>query len=70
MALLANSWSAAAQTRGATYASLQGMNDETLFRTVTRELSDDSFGGRKRLTRKTLCFDVKLYFCIKKDDER
>ena len=32
------------------FASLQGMNDETLFRTITRELSDDSFGGREPLT--------------------
>ena len=29
---------------------LKGMNDETLFRTVTRELSDDYFGGRKPMT--------------------
>ena len=50
LTLLAISWSASAQTRGATYTSLQGMNDETLFRTVTRELSGDNFGGRKPLT--------------------
>jgi len=31
-------------------APLQGMNDETLFRTITKELSDDVFGGRKPLT--------------------
>jgi len=35
---------------GIDYASLQGVNDETLFRTITRELSDDAFGGRKPLT--------------------
>jgi len=29
---------------------LQGMNDEMLFRTVTRELADDNLGGRKPLT--------------------
>ena len=46
---LAISLPTAAQT-GATYASLRGMNDEALFRTVTRELSDDSFGGRQPLT--------------------
>ncbi|MCL1974124.1 MAG: M20/M25/M40 family metallo-hydrolase [Bacteroidetes bacterium] len=33
-----------------TPASLKGMNDEALLRTITRELSDDSFGGRKPLT--------------------
>jgi Zn-dependent M28 family amino/carboxypeptidase len=38
---------AAAQT---TRVPLQGLNDETLYRTITRELSDDSFGGRKPLT--------------------
>ena len=32
------------------YLPLRGMNDETLFRTVTRELSDDQFGGRKPMT--------------------
>ncbi|MCL2727452.1 MAG: hypothetical protein FWD56_03625 [Bacteroidales bacterium] len=48
---LAFSLSAMAQTSsGNPYASLEGMNDETLFRTVTRELSGDSFGGRKPLT--------------------
>jgi Zn-dependent M28 family amino/carboxypeptidase len=36
-----------AQTRN---TPLQGMNDETLFRTVTNELSGDRFGGRKPLT--------------------
>ena len=46
---LALSLPAAAQSK-ASYASLKGMNDETLFRTITRELSDDSFGGRKPLT--------------------
>ena len=30
--------------------SIQKMDDETLFRKVTRELSDDRFGGRKPLT--------------------
>ena len=38
-----------AQTN-ANLTPLEGMNDETLFRTITRELSDDSFGGRKPLT--------------------
>ncbi|MDR2585696.1 MAG: M20/M25/M40 family metallo-hydrolase [Prevotellaceae bacterium] len=33
-----------------TFVSLKGMDDETLFRTVTRELSDDFFGGRKPIT--------------------
>ena len=46
-ALLAMSTSSFAQPA---YSSLQGMNDETLFRTITRELSDDSFGGRKPMT--------------------
>ncbi|MCL2502821.1 MAG: M28 family peptidase [Bacteroidales bacterium] len=46
MALLAVGLPVVAQT----YAPLKGMNDETLFRTITRELSDDSFGGRKPLT--------------------
>ncbi|MDR0796256.1 MAG: M28 family peptidase [Tannerella sp.] len=32
------------------HTPLLGMNDETLFRTITRELSDDGFGGRKPLT--------------------
>jgi len=53
-ALLAIALSATAQTNtaqaGTTYAPLQGMTDETLFRTIIRELSDDSFGGRKPLT--------------------
>ena len=31
-------------------APLMGLDDETLFRTVTRELSHDRFGGRKPLT--------------------
>ena len=31
--------------------SIQEMNDETLFRSVTRELSEDCFGGRKPLTK-------------------
>ena len=35
---------------GINYVSLQDINDETLFRTITRELSDDAFGGRKPLT--------------------
>jgi Zn-dependent M28 family amino/carboxypeptidase len=52
--LLAISLSATAQvlpaSTGINYASLKGMNDETLFRTITRELSDDAFGGRKPLT--------------------
>ena len=39
--------SAAAQTTG---TPLQGMNDETLFRTIVSELSGDAFGGRKPLT--------------------
>ena len=50
LALLTILGSASAQSSSASYASLQGMNDETLFRTITRELSDDSFGGRKPLT--------------------
>ena len=54
--LLAISLSACRQTvpvpvlSEASYASLTGMDDETLFRTITRELSDDSFGGRKPMT--------------------
>jgi len=47
--LLALSLPALAQT-GAQYLPLQGMNDETLYRTVTRDLSGDAFGGRKPLT--------------------
>ncbi|MCL2097524.1 MAG: M28 family peptidase [Bacteroidales bacterium] len=35
---------------GIDYASLQELNDEALFRVITRELSDDAFGGRKPLT--------------------
>jgi len=53
VALLAISLSAIAQgvaSSRTAYAPLKGMNDETLFRTITRELSDDSFGGRKPLT--------------------
>jgi len=48
--LPAVSWLAVAQSNSAAYASLAGMNDETLFRTITRELSGDNFGGRKPLT--------------------
>ena len=39
-----------AQIASAPNTPLRAMNDETLFRTVTRELSDDKFGGRKPLT--------------------
>jgi len=46
-ALLAALYSLTAQTAG---ASTQGVSDETLFRNVIRELSDDKFGGRKPLT--------------------
>jgi len=46
-ALLFISLSIKAQTN---FADLSGMNDEMLFRTITRELSDDAFGGRKPLT--------------------
>ena len=46
-ALLTVSLTVAAQT---SFVPLQGLNDETLFRTITRELSDDSFGGRKPAT--------------------
>ena len=45
--LLSVSLPTIAQTRN---APLKEMDDETLFRTVTRELSDDKFGGRKPLT--------------------
>jgi Zn-dependent M28 family amino/carboxypeptidase len=45
--LLAVSLIAKSQT---THVPLKGLNDEALFRAVTRELSDDSFGGRKPLT--------------------
>ena len=48
MALLNVSLSAIAQN--ASNTPLKDMDDETLFRTVTRELSDDRFGGRKPLT--------------------
>jgi len=47
--LLTISLSSTAQT-GVKYVPLQGMNDETLYRTVTSELSGDAFGGRKPLT--------------------
>ena len=47
MALLTASLSVIAQTSN---TPLKDMDDETLFRTVTRELSDDRFGGRKPLT--------------------
>ena len=46
-ALLIISASSIAQTAP---TPLKGMSDETLFRTITKELSDDSFGGRKPLT--------------------
>jgi len=52
--LLAVLLTASAQTnrvpKGITPVSLKGMTDEMVFRTITRELSDDSFGGRKPLT--------------------
>ena len=48
--LLTISWLLTAQSGFAQFTPLMGMNDETLFRTVTRELSGDSFGGRKPLT--------------------
>ena len=50
--LLTLSMSAIGQTITSSdcFVSLYGLDDETLFRTVTRELSDDWFGGRKPLT--------------------
>ena len=48
--LLTISLSAMGQKVLSDYASLSGMDDEMLFRTITRELSDDSFGGRKPQT--------------------
>jgi len=52
--LLVISLNISAQTnvnsRGVIRTPLKGMNDETLFRTITQELSDDAFGGRKPLT--------------------
>jgi len=44
------SLSVSAQKLGVNHTPLREMNDETLFRTITRELSDDFFGGRKPLT--------------------
>ena len=48
LALLTLHLSTVAQT--SSYASLKGMSDEALFRTVIKELSGDNFGGRKPLT--------------------
>ena len=54
MALLAGSLAVAAQTgynfTGTANTPVPEVSDETLFRKVTRELSDDKFGGRKPLT--------------------
>jgi len=49
-ALLALSFSVTAQVEAAKNSSTEGVSDETLFRNVIRELSDDKFGGRKPLT--------------------
>jgi len=43
-------WLIASLSATAQITPLKGMNDETLFRTITRELSDDAFGGRKPIT--------------------
>ena len=48
--LLTLSLSVTAQVKNSTNTLVQGVSDETLFRNVIRELSDDKFGGRKPLT--------------------
>ncbi|MDR2232184.1 MAG: M28 family peptidase [Tannerella sp.] len=48
--LLTLAISVVAQKTDKVYSPILEMNDETLFRSVTRELSDDAFGGRKPMT--------------------